>query len=629
MKPFVASGSAALSFFLPLATALILVPGASSEPTSSSSHGPPVVEVGITPCSTCVEVPSGLVCWWPLDETVTPIAHEIARTRDGTFWEPTPVAGKVQGAFSFAGTGSAVQVENTPFLQFGALGNFSIDAWILTSDSLITRSIVEKIGAGPLTGRPRGYSFYVKQGRLALALNKDNALLLQEYWSGAAAPTVADGEWHHVAVTVVRGGNVTFYKDGIAIATVTPASTENCNTNWPLQIGSSSTLNYANRPGVFLGRIDEVEIFDRALLPADVALLADAQECGKCKAYCFLPWDFSICDTASFVDVPMQICNFSSLIRTYDLSFAGLPFGTHAGGGKCTVAGPTVFTVLNPIPPFAVNPGACQIVNVRIDRPADCVAGKVSCYELTAFSSNPPDTIRCIGSLECTDEPCVEGTLLYQSVQFGDSAQVEFRVFNPATQPVTIDYEIHAMSSSMDSSILIVSLDGEPPGVPILGALSVAPGETVFVSVLAEVLEYRPFTPQDILFMRDFEGTGDARAVASAQIRTVDSLPSAVSPVDESEPNPPLTSILAQPNPFAATVGFAFTLPSQDHVRARIVAVDGSVVRTLHDGRLGAGFQRLSWDGRDESGLQVVSGVYFVTVEAGDQTIRSRVVRIR
>ena len=51
----------------------------------------------------CVQAPSGMVAWWPLDETIGSTSHDIAGyPNDGTWmYNPTPGAGKVAFTFSF------------------------------------------------------------------------------------------------------------------------------------------------------------------------------------------------------------------------------------------------------------------------------------------------------------------------------------------------------------------------------------------------------------------------------------------------------------------------------------------------------------------------------------------------
>jgi hypothetical protein len=67
----------------------------------------------------------------------------------------------------------------------------------------------------------------------------------------------------------------------------------------------------------------------------------------------------------------------------------------------------------------------------------------------------------------------------------------------------------------------------------------------------------------------------------------------------------------AFPNPFNPQTTIAFTLNGNARVRLTVHDVRGRVVRTLADGDMAAGEHALQWDGRDDAGRTVASGVYF------------------
>jgi len=52
-------------------------------------------------------------------------------------------------------------------------------------------------------------------------------------------------------------------------------------------------------------------------------------------------------------------------------------------------------------------------------------------------------------------------------------------------------------------------------------------------------------------------------------------------------------------------------------------------VRTLANGALPAGLHARRWDGRDDRGKAVASGVYYVSVEADGYTGRQKVTLLR
>ena len=60
----------------------------------------------------------------------------------------------------------------------------------------------------------------------------------------------------------------------------------------------------------------------------------------------------------------------------------------------------------------------------------------------------------------------------------------------------------------------------------------------------------------------------------------------------------------------------ALTLSTGGHVVVQVFTVAGRKVRTLVNQEMLAGRHDLAWDGKDESGRRVPSGVYFYQIEA-------------
>ena len=71
------------------------------------------------------------------------------------------------------------------------------------------------------------------------------------------------------------------------------------------------------------------------------------------------------------------------------------------------------------------------------------------------------------------------------------------------------------------------------------------------------------------------------------------------------------------PNPFNASTNIDFQLPAGGHVSLTIYDVLGRTVRHLVDGHQEAGNYIARWDGRDDRGKVMKSGVYFCVFESG------------
>ena len=83
------------------------------------------------------------------------------------------------------------------------------------------------------------------------------------------------------------------------------------------------------------------------------------------------------------------------------------------------------------------------------------------------------------------------------------------------------------------------------------------------------------------------------------------------------------------PNPFNSSLTLVYSLPEETPVRLAVYDISGSPVRLLVSGYGEPGLHRVTWDGRDEEGRPVASGIYIVRLEAGGQRIASKVTMVR
>jgi hypothetical protein len=81
------------------------------------------------------------------------------------------------------------------------------------------------------------------------------------------------------------------------------------------------------------------------------------------------------------------------------------------------------------------------------------------------------------------------------------------------------------------------------------------------------------------------------------------------------------------PNPFNPSTIIQFTVPSSpggSRVTLAVYDIKGRLVKRLVDGRLEPGLHRTAWDGRDDRGMKVASGVYLarITVDGRKRNIK-------
>ena len=371
----------------------------------------------------CVDPPPDMVAWWPLDETGGTQAAELINSNTGTHvGGPTPLLGMfVDNSLCFNGQGQYVNVPDDPALNFGT-GDFSLDAWIRTTQTFGVQKIVDKrreAAVGVV-----GYSMFVSSGMLAfqIADGAGSALCAScptgasctNYGSGTV---VATGQWVHVAVTVRRATNGgTFYVNGTPVGTFNPDCHPNSISNGnPLRIGSRSS----SVTGLFNGCIDEVELFDRALTAVEVALIASARQEGKCRCDC--PGDVNGDGDVNFADIlgfvrcllgipqPGDNCACADLNGDGNTNGLDIPqfVDIIINGGGCCLPAPGAQSCNGPCPA----PNVCIPVRIRWDSVTneytvlECRCGSPNeCHvEIPLTPFGPPI---CVGGCPIAGEVC-------------------------------------------------------------------------------------------------------------------------------------------------------------------------------------------------------------------------------
>ena len=100
--------------------------------------------------------------------------------------------------------------------------------------------------------------------------------------------------------------------------------------------------------------------------------------------------------------------------------------------------------------------------------------------------------------------------------------------------------------------------------------------------------------------------------------------------VDDRETAPDALQLApAWPNPFNPHTNFEFTVAATGPARLRVFDLRGRLVAGLVDGVIAAGRHQAAWDGRDQSGRDLPSGVYLARLEAGGQVVQERVALVR
>jgi hypothetical protein len=83
------------------------------------------------------------------------------------------------------------------------------------------------------------------------------------------------------------------------------------------------------------------------------------------------------------------------------------------------------------------------------------------------------------------------------------------------------------------------------------------------------------------------------------------------------------------PNPFNPETTLAFTIPTEGHVRIDVYNIRGQRVRTVVNEHLSIGHHTAIWNGKDEIGRDVSSGVYLYRIRTVDNTATGKMLLLK
>ncbi|MEM9553614.1 MAG: SBBP repeat-containing protein [Acidobacteriota bacterium] len=472
----------------------------------------------------CLAPPPGMTYWAPFDETLGVVSADLVAGNNGDhLGAALPVPGRVAGAIEL--DGGHVSVPDAPELDFGT-DNFAIDFWIQELDGPPLGTVLAKYDAAT----QRGFELFwdiiptvPASNGLYLRINSESYYLQYAVDEGKVLP------WTHMVISVDRTQQLIFFSmDGVLFNTETlfePPSISISNDE-PMLIGKAMSF-FAD----FSGKLDELELFRRLLTSQEAQSLFEASVDGKCKDNLSVPWDRPYCLNDDDRVVSIEVCNYSTTTRIFELTFSPLP----ALPTRCTVAGPTSFSdpVTGNPPPLAVQVPAQMCVQraVRIERPQGFMAhGDVACYQVTRTDTasggtrisegsvqDTRNTVECAQPLPADFEVALSRTRV---VLPGDNAiELQLEVENPTPFTSTLDFRVEAMVSDMTSPQTGLSLDGQAPGLPVDGMLEIPPGDREQVRVTVRNVGVEPFSFHDLVLSTREQGTSDDVPLVSTALR--------------------------------------------------------------------------------------------------------------
>jgi hypothetical protein len=319
--------------------------------------------------------------------------------------------------------------------------------------------------------------------------------------------------------------------DGVPIPAPAPAPPAgSVFNNADLYVGRRNPVFGAGVP--FDGLLDELEFFGTPISAQSVAAIVAAGGGGKCKEYCRVPAVTSICKDKPTVTVCVNIVNQTTSAQSYHWSVAGLP----AGPG-CTVNGPITFSPAAgtvTVPAGGTSPPIC----ITMTRPAGLTAqNATACFEFSFVNDATGVCRSCTGTLRA-DNSCwcitpAQPGIVNVGQRFAGGfvgVPIDIGIKHPCPPIDLINYRLSAVyeGAGAHPDPLAVSLNGLPPGEPVLGQVTLGPDEETTVSVLVTYLRaYDPAGFYQIVMEADTDGrlhgevscTRIARATSGSCVR--------------------------------------------------------------------------------------------------------------
>ena len=236
------------------------------------------VEIVVTWGGSCVTSPPGLVSWWPGDGSAGDV---LGRNNGALINGATFASGKVGQAFQFDGVNDFVRVPSSASLS--PTGSFSIDAWIYPTAETLGVIVYKWSDEGEWAGQ-RSYALELHTDRsvgFAISdLAHQNDLPFHVFYTEAGLVDL--NSWSHIAAVYHQPtGTRRIYVNGTKVAERTDPPITVLAGIADLTIGAK--LISPSRIGFgFPGRIDEVDLFDKALSDSEVRSIYLAGSAGKC-----------------------------------------------------------------------------------------------------------------------------------------------------------------------------------------------------------------------------------------------------------------------------------------------------------------------------------------------------------
>ncbi len=142
---------------------------------------------------------------------------------------------------------------------------------------------------------------------------------------------------------------------------------------------------------------------------------------------------------------------------------------------------------------------------------------------------------------------------------------------------------------------------------------------------IADLFNYN--TPAVNRFRNYYQQADKTPEKVQSAVLTVD-VPTGIENRGQTLPNG-FALLHAYPNPFVEEAAVQVQLAKPARIMVAVYDLRGRLIRTLMQGDRPAGTHRLQWDGLDNAGRRVGSGVYFLKLTTAGQTVTQKLVKVR